>query len=146
MPPILVEGLLASANRVTMCFLKHQQPFRHRPQLENVRFPPKAALALGIAFHELATNAVKYGALSGETGSVRIGWTIEPGRDGNRLILRWSEENGPPVLQPTRKGFGSQVIERGLAFELGGTTDLDFRPDGLVCTIDIPAPQAAGDG
>jgi PAS domain S-box-containing protein len=113
---------------------------------KNVRFPPKAALAFGIAFHELATNAVKYGAFSGETGCVRVGWTIEQGADGNRLILRWSEENGPPVAPPTKKGFGSRVIERGLAFELGGDTRLDYRPDGVVCTINIPAPQAGGDG
>jgi PAS domain S-box-containing protein len=113
---------------------------------ENVRFPPKAALALGIAFHELATNAVKYGAFSGERGCVRIAWTIEPSAEGDRLNLRWSEENGPPVTPPSRKGFGSRVIERGLAFELGGTTQLDFRPEGVVCTIDIPAPKVTGDG
>ena len=113
---------------------------------ENVRFPPKAALALGIAFHELATNAVKYGAFSGETGCILIAWTIEPEPAGNRLILTWREENGPPVKPPTRKGFGSRVIERGLAFELGGTTHLDYRPEGLVCTIDIPAPQGGGRG
>lgn len=113
---------------------------------KNVRFPPKAALALGIAFHELATNAVKYGAFSGETGCVRVGWTIEPAPDGDRLILCWSEENGPPVAPPTKKGFGSRVIERGLAFELGGDTRLDYRPEGVLCTINIPAPQAGGDG
>jgi PAS domain S-box-containing protein len=112
---------------------------------ENVRFPPKAALALGIAFHELATNAAKYGAFSGETGCVRVGWTIEPAPDGDRLILRWSEEGGPQVTPPSKKGFGSRVIERGLAFELGGITTLDFCPDGVVCTIDIPAPRAVGD-
>jgi two-component sensor histidine kinase len=103
-------------------------------------------LALGIAFHELATNAVKYGAFSGETGCVRVAWTIDQGDDGNRLILRWSEESGPPVTPPTKKGFGSRVIERGLGFELGGSTRLDYRPDGVVCTIDIPAPQAAVNG
>ena len=119
---------------------------RFRVTGENVRFPPKAALALGIAFHELATNAVKYGAFSGDTGCVRIGWTIEPASKSNRLILCWSEENGPTVTPPSKKGFGSRVIERGLALELGGTTRLDYRPDGVVCTIDIPAPQISGDG
>jgi PAS domain S-box-containing protein len=108
----------------------------------NVRFPPKAALALGIAFHELATNAVKYGAFSGETGCVRVAWAIEHAPKGDRLILSWSEENGPPVAPPSKKGFGSRVIERGLALELGGTTKLDYRPDGVVCTIDIPAPPS----
>lgn len=112
---------------------------------KNVRFPPKAALALGIAFHELATNAVKYGAFSGETGCVRITWSIEPSPEGDRLILSWAEENGPPVTPPSKKGFGSRVIERGLAFELGGTTCLDYQPGGVVCTINIPAPRAVGD-
>lgn len=108
----------------------------------NVRLPPNAALALGIALHELATNAVKYGAFSNDTGSVRIEWKIESAPRGDRLILSWSEENGPPVAQPSRKGFGSRVIERGLALELGGTAQLDFRPNGVVCTINIPAPPA----
>ncbi len=119
---------------------------RFRVTGENVRCPPKAALALGIAFNELATNALKYGAFSGDTGCVRVAWTIEPGPEGKRLILSWREENGPPVTPPTRKGFGSRVIERGLAFELGGTTKLDYRPDVVVCTINVPAPQGAGNG
>ena len=112
---------------------------------ENIRLPPKAALALGIAFHELATNAVKYGAFSNEAGSILIAWTIEPTPEGDRLILRWQEKDGPPVTPPSRKGFGSRVIERGLAHELEGTVHLDYRADGVVCTIDIPAPQGARD-
>jgi PAS domain S-box-containing protein len=113
---------------------------------ENVRLTPNATLALGVALHELATNAVKYGALSTATGSIVIAWTIEPSAEGNRLILRWQEKGGPPVAVPSRKGFGSQVIERGLAHELDAVARLDLQPDGLVCTIDIPAPQAARDG
>jgi two-component sensor histidine kinase len=72
---------------------------------ENIRLPPKATLALGIAFHELATNAVKYGAFSNEAGSILIAWTIEPKPEGNRLILQWEEKDGPPVTPPSRKGF-----------------------------------------
>lgn len=106
----------------------------------NVRVSPKAALALGIAFHELATNAVKYGAFSNEAGSIVVGWAIEPKPGDDRLIIRWQEKDGPPVSPPTRKGFGSKVITRGLAYELEGTVDLDYRADGVVCTIDIPAP------
>jgi two-component sensor histidine kinase len=97
-------------------------------------------LALGIAFHELATNAVKYGAFSNEAGSILIAWTIEPKPEGNRLILQWEEKDGPPVTPPSRKGFGSRVIERGLGHELQGTVNLDYRADGVVCTINIPAP------
>jgi len=72
---------------------------------DNIRFPPKAALALGIAFNELATNAVKYGAFSNDAGSILIAWTIESAREGDRLILQWRENDGPPVAPPTRKGF-----------------------------------------
>jgi PAS domain S-box-containing protein len=107
---------------------------------ENIRFPPKAALAFGIAFNELATNAVKYGAFSNATGSVDIEWKIEPRADGPRLILHWREKDGPPVTPPLRRGFGSRVIERGLAYELEGAVDLQYRTEGLVCTMDIPAP------
>jgi len=107
---------------------------------ENIRFPPKAALALGIAFNELATNAVKYGAFSNDAGSIVIGWAIEPMPEGDRLILRWREKDGPPVAPPSRKGFGSRVIERGLAHELEGTVDIDYRSDGMICTMSIPAP------
>jgi PAS domain S-box-containing protein len=107
---------------------------------ENIRFPPKAALAFGIAFNELATNAVKYGAFSNATGSVDIEWKIEPRAEGRRLMLHWREKDGPPVTPPLRRGFGSRVIERGLAYELEGVVHLDYRKEGLVCTMDIPAP------
>ncbi|MDZ5697890.1 HWE histidine kinase domain-containing protein [Chelativorans sp. M5D2P16] len=106
---------------------------------ENIRFPPKAALALGIAFNELATNAVKYGAFSNATGSIHIEWKVESGANGPRLSLIWREKDGPPVAAPIRKGFGSRVIERGVAHELEGLVHLDYRKEGLVCTMDIPA-------
>jgi PAS domain S-box-containing protein len=112
---------------------------------KNIRLPPNVTLALGIAFHELATNAVKYGAFSNEAGSILLAWTIEPRPAGDRLILRWQEKDGPPVTPPTRKGFGSRVIERGLPHELEGTVNLDYRVDGVVCTINIPAPRGVGD-
>jgi PAS domain S-box-containing protein len=110
---------------------------------ENTRVPPKLTLALGIAFHELATNAVKYGALSNDTGSILIAWAIESAPEGNRLVLRWEEKDGPPVTPPSRKGFGSRVLERGLAHELEGSVHLDFRVDGVVCAINFPAPRNA---
>jgi PAS domain S-box-containing protein len=107
----------------------------------NVRLPPKTILALGIALHELATNAVKYGAFSNAAGSIRIAWAIESRTKGERLVLRWQEKDGPPTTPPSRKGFGSQVLERGLAHELEGEVHLDYQPNGVVCTIDIPAPR-----
>jgi PAS domain S-box-containing protein len=108
---------------------------------EHVRFPPRAALSLGIAFNELATNALKYGALSNVEGTLMVDWKIEPSPDGDRLALRWQEKDGPVVAPPSRKGFGSRMIEQGLARELEGTAHLDYRAEGLVCTIDIPAPR-----
>ena len=98
---------------------------------KNIRLPANGALALGIAFHELATNAVKYGAFSNAAGSIASTWTIEPMPEGDRLILRWQEKDGPPVTPPTRKGFGSRVMERGLPHELGGTVQSRLPGGGL---------------
>ncbi len=113
---------------------------------ENIRLSPKATLALGIAFNELATNAVKYGAFSNEAGKISVKWTIES-KDGNRwLCLRWRETDGPPVKPPSRKGFGSRVIEQGLAHELNGKVDVDYAPSGMVCTLEVPVPLAVLDG
>ena len=113
---------------------------------KNIRLPPKATLALGIAFHELATNAVKYGAFSNEAGSILLAWTIEPTSEGDRIIMHWQERDGPPVTPPSRKGFGSRVIERGLAHELEGKVNLDYQADGVICTINFPAPRVKRDG
>jgi len=107
---------------------------------DNIRFPPKQALALGIAFNELGINAVKYGAFANEMGAILVSWTIEPSPEGRRLLLRWQEKDGPTVMPPSRKGFGSRVLERGLAHEMAGTVELDYRSDGLVCKMNIPAP------
>jgi PAS domain S-box-containing protein len=106
---------------------------------EPMRFPPKAALDLCIVFNELATNAVKYGALSRLGGKVHIDWKLEPSAQGQRLALTWRELGGPAVRAPAHRGFGTRVIERGLAHELGGAGGLDYRPEGLVCTMIIPA-------
>ena len=105
---------------------------------ENIRFPPKAALALGITFNELATNAVKYGAFSNEKGLIHIAWTVEQTPEGPQLVLLWQEKDGPPVSVPFQTGFGSKVIERGLAYELKGKAHLDYQKDGVVCKIVIP--------
>jgi len=105
-----------------------------------VRLRPKAVLALSMALHELATNAVKYGALSNATGRVEITWRLIPG-DPRRFQLRWAESGGPPVEAPRRRGFGSQLIEQGLAYDLAGKARLIFASAGLVYTIDAPLDQ-----
>jgi PAS domain S-box-containing protein len=99
---------------------------------EDIWLAPRAALALALAFHELSTNAAKYGSLSLEGGTVSIRWAV----DGNRLRLDWKESGGPEVKEPERRGFGSRLIERGLASDLGGGARLAFEPDGLCCTIE----------
>jgi PAS domain S-box-containing protein len=106
---------------------------------ENVRLLPKATLALAVALHELATNAVKYGAFSNSEGRIEVSWMSNPTSGGDQLVLCWREHDGPLVAVPTHKGFGSWVIERGLAHELGGIVALDYREQGVVCTIRIPA-------
>jgi two-component sensor histidine kinase len=100
-----------------------------------VHLDPKKALALGMAFHELASNAAKYGAFSNASGTVHVSWTISP--DDRRLKLRWEERGGPQVAQPERRGFGLRLIEFGLAREISGQVELDFQPDGLICTWDM---------
>ena len=107
---------------------------------DNVLFPPSSILALGIAFNELATNAVKYGAFSNETGSIHISWVVDPTPQGPRLNLLWQEVGGPPVTPASRRGFGSIVIERTLGHQLSGDVHLDYPPEGVVCTMSIPLP------
>jgi PAS domain S-box-containing protein len=100
-----------------------------------VSFTPKQAVVLGMAFHELATNAAKYGALSGKVGTVQVAWRRDA--DG-RLTLDWQESGGPPVVPPKRSGFGRLLLERALAADLKGNVHLDFRPTGLACRITLP--------
>ncbi len=108
----------------------------------DVELGPKAALALGMTFHELATNAAKYGAFSNPTGEVRVTWDFMRSAEPPALQLRWVETGGPRVEKTGRKGFGSTVIERGLSLELDGEVRLDFEPGGVVCTIDLPLGSA----
>ncbi|HEX8303016.1 PAS domain S-box protein [Sphingomonas sp.] len=104
---------------------------------------PKTAISLALAIHELATNAVKHGALSRPEGRVQIRWARVMGESAPRLSLSWEESGGPPVQAPQRRGFGTRMIERGLAAELGGTVRIDFRAEGVVCTVDAPLPEGA---
>ncbi len=119
---------------------------RYTIEGEDLRLSPRAALALGIAFNELATNAVKYGSFSNEKETISIKWTLAEEPEGRWLCLTWNEKDGPPVVPPSRKGFRSRVLEQGLAHELDGKVDLNYAPGGIVCTIHVPAPQAVLDG
>jgi PAS domain S-box-containing protein len=111
-----------------------------------VRLPPKAALTLAMVFHELAANAAKHGALSSDVaGKIDIAWQVEPAPQGGRMRLRWQESGGPPVTPPGRKGFGSRLIEGGLAQELDGEVGLDYEPAGVVCRIVMPVLRNEGE-
>lgn len=117
--------------------------FAERFQVDgpSVRLLPKVTLALGIAFHELATNAVKYGAFSNDAGTVMVKWSIDPSPGGDRLCINWQESGGPLVTPPDHRGLGSQVLDRGLAHELGGTVKLDYLREGVACSIDLADPR-----
>jgi PAS domain S-box-containing protein len=107
----------------------------------------KAALTLAMVLHELATNAAKHGALSnGFNGHIDISWKVETASQGDRMRLRWQESGGPPVSPPRRKGFGSRLIEVGLAQDLDGAVHLAYQPAGVVCRIVMPIPKREADG
>jgi two-component sensor histidine kinase/PAS domain-containing protein len=110
---------------------------RIRLQGPNLAISPRSSLSFALAFHELATNAVKYGALSGAEGRVDISWHIA--KDSDRLLeLVWSESGGPPVSTPTRKGFGSRLIESVMTAELGVFASVDYAPSGVIWRIAVP--------
>ncbi len=115
-------------------------PYRDHPgQLtilgDDLMVSPKPAVVLALAFHELAINALKYGALSAAGGHVDIGWSVA---GGDQLDITWTEQGGPPVRPPERRGFGSRIVELALPSELSGEVDLDYRADGLRCRIRAP--------
>jgi two-component sensor histidine kinase len=130
-----LHGLVSSSLR----------PYTADPTMITVAPGPAVTLALGqvlplaLILHELATNAIKYGALSAPRGRVEVDWEVDP--DERRLRLHWRELGGPPVKSPARRGFGSRLIDFAATRELGGTAELTFAPDGLTATIEIPLSQ-----
>ncbi len=99
-----------------------------------VLLQPSAAQTLALALHELATNAAKYGALSTPEGKLSITWTLKP----DRLLVTWREADGPAVINPATRGFGTRLIRASVEGQLGGKTSFDWDPDGLTCTLAIP--------
>ncbi|MEZ0253252.1 MAG: PAS domain-containing protein, partial [Methylobacteriaceae bacterium] len=136
----VVEGALAVHRGATTSRIRASGP--------NVPLAAKAALALALSLHELATNAAKYGALSNESGMVDLRWHVVHEGDAPRFCLTWSEQGGPTILaQPSRRGFGSRLIERSFAAEVGGEVKLTYAPTGLTCRLEAPlaSMQEAGD-
>ncbi len=116
-------------------------PYGGEPGRITVEGPPvllasNLAVTVSLVFHELATNAVKHGALSSPQGHVAVTWAPAPARHGESQVgIVWRERDGPPVRRPTRRGFGSQLLERSLSPD---AVHLDFNPDGLECRIGLP--------
>jgi two-component sensor histidine kinase len=110
----------------------------------DARIGGRGSTPLIMAMHELATNAVKYGALSVDAGRVTVSWRIEEVSGVRHLHIEWRELGGPSVTPPEKRGFGSRLVERGLAMELGGKARITFRPEGVVCEITAPLEGGMG--
>jgi two-component system, chemotaxis family, CheB/CheR fusion protein len=105
----------------------------------SIAVTPKQALGLRMVVHELATNAVKYGALSNPNGSVHLSWQVEQiGNRQQRVRLHWEERGGPAVKAPTQTGFGSRMVKAAIEYDLGGEARLNYAPEGLTCVITFP--------
>jgi two-component system CheB/CheR fusion protein len=126
------------------------QPYKGRDQYRTavsgppVLLRPRAALALGMTIHELASNAVKFGALS-TAGRVEVFWQVIEAAPESKVVLHWREGGGPRVTKPTHKGLGRRLIEEMLAYELGARVALSFQPEGLRCTIEFPLSREIGE-
>ena len=103
---------------------------------------PRAATAMALALHELATNAAKYGALSTPEGQVSLAWSFQGEGLSRQLHMTWRESGGPAVQAPVKMGFGSRLIEKGLKAELRAKVCVDYAPGGLTMTLDAPMPDA----
>jgi two-component sensor histidine kinase len=98
------------------------------------------AVPVGMALHEMATNAIRHGALGDPDGRLEVRWSVEDGPDGRLLHWTWNEHDGPPVALPTREGFGSRLLKRVLNLQVGAKVDIAFDPDGLRVAVAIPLP------
>jgi two-component system, chemotaxis family, CheB/CheR fusion protein len=105
-----------------------------------------ATQSIGLALHELATNAVKYGALSSPNGKIRIRWGIEHGDGELVLRLRWTECGAPPVVEPTRKGFGQIVVKQMIESALSGSVQILYEPTGILWSLTAPMSGVRGRG
>ena len=117
----------------------HDQNSRISVRGDDILLTPKAALMLTMTVHELATNAIKYGALSTPAGVIELAWEMASGVGGSELVLLWQEKGGPAVSPPTRRGFGTRLIETAFAAEVGGKASIDFKPGGLEYRLVAPA-------
>ena len=135
---VSVRGLVTSQLRHLGAEMQANRITTDGPE---IIFTPTAAQGIGMALHELSTNALKYGSLSGPAGTVAITWDTV--NDGKSYRISWSERGGPPVSPPEASGFGRTVIERMAAISVGGTVDLDYAPGGLQWVLTAPVEEVA---
>ena len=141
---VLVEENWAGADLMSIvrqALAPHDQVGSPRFQIDgpSVRLSPPQAVAMALALHELATNAIKYGALSRPDGRVEIDWNLSHDRQGQRhMAFLWREFGGPPVSAPAHKGFGTRLIARSFGQESGGQAQISFLPEGVQCVIKLP--------
>lgn len=108
---------------------------------EPIKVSAQSSLTLAMIFHELASNAAKFGALSTAEGRLAISWSVANGIRPPTLVIKWQETGGPPVTEPSRLGFGSRLLQHGVSRQFRGSTRLDYDPSGLRCTMEIPLPS-----
>lgn len=120
--------------------LAHFSLYAERVHLDGpaVAVGPRAAMTLTLVFHELATNAIKYGALSTDAGAIELTWKVLGAGDRVDLWLQWAERGGPPVIRPERQGFGSRLICTATGRSLRGRAELDFPATGVTWTLLAP--------
>ena len=118
------------------------QPDRIRSTGGHVLLNPQAYSPMALVIHELVTNSAKYGSLS-DSGTVDIDWSRN---DDGDLLVEWREQGGPPVRAPTRKGFGSTIIDRSVPYDLGGEASIDYAPEGVIARLRIPSRHVSGSG
>jgi two-component sensor histidine kinase len=128
------SGLEDVVGRVLQPFVLNN-PDRRIRSGPPVPLSPRMAVIISMIVHEIATNAAKYGALSNETGTVRIDWEIIEDNGRPKIRWIWAESGGPLVSAPVKRGFGSRLIERSARDQLGGEATVDFLPRGVVCTL-----------
>lgn len=135
---LLQESWSAAAIRTVMerVLALHGDAGRFELSGENIRMGPKMTLAMSLLLHELATNAIKHGALSNDTGRVLISWDAAERADGEEFVLKWQEVGGPPVEEPKKRGFGSRLLRMGLAGT--GGTEKTYAPSGFRAEFRAP--------
>ncbi|WP_343715073.1 CheR family methyltransferase [Inquilinus sp.] len=146
---LLAENVWSGAD-LRQTLLRELQPYhegKDPPVLTGgeVFLPARAALIFAMAFHELATNASKYGALSAPGGAVKVGWRVVKSAATPFLRIEWTERGGPKTAEPTREGFGLSFVKRSIAYELHGNAELTFKPAGLQCRIEVPMTELRPD-